>query len=57
MDDLAERAPYYAAFFVSPTRNELMKLVTMSPVLIDNCDGLVNNTGCFDLVGTKMNFQ
>uniref|UniRef100_A0A914WE67 guanylate cyclase n=1 Tax=Plectus sambesii TaxID=2011161 RepID=A0A914WE67_9BILA len=54
MDDLAERAPYYAAFYVSPTRTELMKVVTMNPVLLEKCNGLANNTGCFDLQMTDV---
>uniref|UniRef100_A0A914X2T4 Guanylate cyclase n=1 Tax=Plectus sambesii TaxID=2011161 RepID=A0A914X2T4_9BILA len=54
MDDLAERAPFYAAFFVSPSRNELMKVVTMNPLMMDNCDGVANSTGCFDLQMTDV---
>uniref|UniRef100_A0A914X4J3 guanylate cyclase n=1 Tax=Plectus sambesii TaxID=2011161 RepID=A0A914X4J3_9BILA len=54
MDDLAERAPYYAAFYVSPSRTELMKVVTMNPVLFEKCNELANNNGCFDLQMTDM---
>ncbi|KAI6205056.1 hypothetical protein M3Y94_00749300 [Aphelenchoides besseyi] len=49
MDDLAERAAVYAAFYVAPNRDEVMKLVEMNPYFLTNCDGLVNRSGCMEL--------
>uniref|UniRef100_A0AC34FI03 Receptor ligand binding region domain-containing protein n=1 Tax=Panagrolaimus sp. ES5 TaxID=591445 RepID=A0AC34FI03_9BILA len=49
MDDLAERAGIYAAFFVSPTRDTVLKVVEMTPFAVDNCDGIRNKSGCFEL--------
>ncbi|KAH7701828.1 Protein GCY-8, partial [Aphelenchoides avenae] len=49
MDDLAERAAVYAAFWVTPNRDEVVKFVEMNPYPMQNCDGLVNKSGCFDL--------
>jgi guanylate cyclase len=52
MDDLAERAAVYAAFYVSPNRDEILKLVEMVPFQVQNCDGLVNKSGCMELVSS-----
>lgn len=49
MDDLADRAPVFAAFYVAPNRDKPMKMVTMTSFMLANCDGLANRTGCFDL--------
>ncbi|KAI6173196.1 hypothetical protein M3Y98_01056200 [Aphelenchoides besseyi] len=49
MDDLAERAAVYAAFYVAPNRDEVMKLVEINPYFLTNCDGLVNRSGCMEL--------
>uniref|UniRef100_A0A1I7RIW4 Guanylate cyclase n=1 Tax=Bursaphelenchus xylophilus TaxID=6326 RepID=A0A1I7RIW4_BURXY len=49
MDDLADRAPVFAAFYVAPTRDKPMKMVTMTSYAVAGCDGLANRTGCFDL--------
>uniref|UniRef100_A0A914EN51 Guanylate cyclase n=1 Tax=Acrobeloides nanus TaxID=290746 RepID=A0A914EN51_9BILA len=49
MDDLAERAGVYGAFFVAPNRDEVVKTVEMIPYLVDNCDGIKNRSGCFEL--------
>ncbi|KAI1712050.1 receptor family ligand binding region domain-containing protein [Ditylenchus destructor] len=54
MDDLAERAAIYAAFYVAPNRDEVMKMVEMNPIPIQNCDGIVNRSGCFDLNVTNI---
>uniref|UniRef100_A0A915CU52 Receptor ligand binding region domain-containing protein n=1 Tax=Ditylenchus dipsaci TaxID=166011 RepID=A0A915CU52_9BILA len=54
MDDLAERAAVYAAFYVAPNRDEVMKMVVMNPVPMSNCDGLVNRSGCFELKLTDL---
>uniref|UniRef100_A0A914QE74 Receptor ligand binding region domain-containing protein n=1 Tax=Panagrolaimus davidi TaxID=227884 RepID=A0A914QE74_9BILA len=49
MDDLAERAGIYAAFFVSPNRDAVLKVVEMTPYAVENCDGIRNKSGCFEL--------
>lgn len=49
MDDLAERAGIYAAFFVSPNRDAVLKVVEMTPFAVANCDGIKNKSGCFEL--------
>uniref|UniRef100_A0A914YHR3 Receptor ligand binding region domain-containing protein n=1 Tax=Panagrolaimus superbus TaxID=310955 RepID=A0A914YHR3_9BILA len=49
MDDLAERAGIYAAFYVTPNRDEILKVVEMNPFALTNCDGVINRSGCFEL--------
>uniref|UniRef100_A0A1I7T113 Guanylate cyclase n=1 Tax=Caenorhabditis tropicalis TaxID=1561998 RepID=A0A1I7T113_9PELO len=49
MDDVADRAPIFSAFFISPNRDKVMKMVNMESELISNCDGLKNKSGCFQL--------
>uniref|UniRef100_A0A914GTY0 guanylate cyclase n=1 Tax=Globodera rostochiensis TaxID=31243 RepID=A0A914GTY0_GLORO len=49
MDDLAERAAVYAAFYVAPNRDDVMKMVEMAPLPSPNCDGIINKSGCFEL--------
>ncbi|CAI4222117.1 unnamed protein product [Auanema sp. JU1783] len=49
MDDIVDRAPIFAAFYISPKRDEVMKMVTMNSELANNCDGLKNRSGCFIL--------
>uniref|UniRef100_A0AC34QKF2 Guanylate cyclase n=1 Tax=Panagrolaimus sp. JU765 TaxID=591449 RepID=A0AC34QKF2_9BILA len=49
MDDLADRAPLFAAFFIAPNRDKVMKMVHMESIPIPNCDGVANHSGCFDL--------
>uniref|UniRef100_A0AC34GW29 Guanylate cyclase n=1 Tax=Panagrolaimus sp. ES5 TaxID=591445 RepID=A0AC34GW29_9BILA len=49
MDDLAERAGIYAAFYVTPNRDEILKVVEMNPFALTNCDGIINKSGCFEL--------
>ncbi|VDK19510.1 unnamed protein product [Anisakis simplex] len=53
MDDLAERAPFYAAFLVQTTRDQPTKLVEMEPVLLPKCDGYKTHSGCYNLVGNE----
>jgi len=50
MDDIAERAPLFAAFYVEPGRDKVMPIVSMEPVMVEKCDGVRNQTGCIDLV-------
>lgn len=50
MDDRAERASLYRGFFVSPTSDQVLSMVNMEPTMIDNCDGILNKTGCYDIV-------
>ncbi|VDK50104.1 unnamed protein product [Cylicostephanus goldi] len=49
MDDIAERAPVYAAFYVPANSDNVKKINEIEPKLIKNCDGLKTRTGCFDL--------
>uniref|UniRef100_A0A0M3HPB8 guanylate cyclase n=1 Tax=Ascaris lumbricoides TaxID=6252 RepID=A0A0M3HPB8_ASCLU len=49
MDDLADRAPFIGAFYVSVSHEQLMKMVTMESTLIPKCDGLKDKIGCFQL--------
>lgn len=50
MDDLADRAPIFAAFYINPTKEQVTKMVSMESRLLPNCDGLRNKSGCFELV-------
>ncbi|KAI6229710.1 Guanylate cyclase [Aphelenchoides fujianensis] len=54
MDDLAERAAVYAAFYVAPNRDEVMKMVEMKPFQVTKCNGLANKSGCMDLKLTDL---
>ncbi|KAI6221063.1 Guanylate cyclase [Aphelenchoides besseyi] len=54
MDDLADRAPSFAAFFISPNRDKILKIVSMEYLSIPKCDGLVNRSGCYDLKMTDV---
>ncbi|KAF8371533.1 gcy-23 [Pristionchus pacificus] len=55
MDDLAERAPIYAAFFINPNRDTVMKMTEMEPVMRGSeCDGLKQKTACYDLKITDL---
>ncbi|CAJ0605270.1 unnamed protein product [Cylicocyclus nassatus] len=54
LDDLAERVPYYSAFFVDRNRNQITPFANMVPSLIANCDGLKTGTGCFSLNVTEV---
>uniref|UniRef100_A0A8R1I1L4 guanylate cyclase n=2 Tax=Caenorhabditis japonica TaxID=281687 RepID=A0A8R1I1L4_CAEJA len=49
MDDVADRAPIFSAFYISPTRDKVLKMVNMESEMISNCDGLKNKSGCFQL--------
>uniref|UniRef100_A0A0N4ZBT9 Guanylate cyclase n=1 Tax=Parastrongyloides trichosuri TaxID=131310 RepID=A0A0N4ZBT9_PARTI len=49
MDDLSERVSSYAAFYVAPNKEEIVKFIEMEPILKSNCDGLKTKTGCFDM--------
>ncbi|CAI4231808.1 unnamed protein product [Auanema sp. JU1783] len=52
MDDLAERAPQYSAFLVSPNSDNVKKINDIEPKILSNCDGLKTKSGCFDLIIT-----
>uniref|UniRef100_A0A914VK51 Receptor ligand binding region domain-containing protein n=1 Tax=Plectus sambesii TaxID=2011161 RepID=A0A914VK51_9BILA len=54
MDDQAERVPLYAVFFVDPEQAELTKIISIEPRRMPNCDGLINNTGCFEMFLTDV---
>uniref|UniRef100_A0A158PBL1 Guanylate cyclase n=1 Tax=Angiostrongylus cantonensis TaxID=6313 RepID=A0A158PBL1_ANGCA len=54
MDDLAERAPVYAVFYVPPNSDTVRKVNEIEPKLIEKCDGLKTKTGCVDLQITEV---
>ncbi|GMT25293.1 hypothetical protein PFISCL1PPCAC_16590, partial [Pristionchus fissidentatus] len=55
MDDLGERAPIYAAFFIHPNRDAVMKMTEMEPLMRGSeCDGLKTKSGCYDLKITDL---
>ncbi|VDK44190.1 unnamed protein product, partial [Cylicostephanus goldi] len=54
LDDLAERIPYYSAFFVDKNRNQITPFANIIPSLVANCDGLKTGTGCFSLNVTEV---
>ncbi|VDM55262.1 unnamed protein product [Angiostrongylus costaricensis] len=54
MDDLAERAPVYAVFYVPPNSDTVRKVNKIEPKLIEKCDGLKTKTGCVDLQITEV---
>ncbi|CAJ0602166.1 unnamed protein product [Cylicocyclus nassatus] len=58
MDDIAERAPLYRGFFVSPNSDQVdskvLSMVHMEPTMIPNCDGLRSKSGCYEIVVTDM---
>lgn len=54
MDDRAERAPLYRGFFVSPNSDQVLPMVHMEPTMVDNCDGLANKSGCYDIIVTDI---
>ncbi|VDP13282.1 unnamed protein product [Onchocerca flexuosa] len=54
MDDLADRVPNLAAFYVPANGKQISKIVNMSSKLKPNCDGLLNKHGCYDLLMTDM---
>ncbi|VDK18819.1 unnamed protein product [Anisakis simplex] len=54
MDDRADRAPLYRAFFVSPLRDQALPMVNMEPTFVNGCDGLINRSGCYEIVITDL---
>ncbi|PAV74655.1 hypothetical protein WR25_25652 [Diploscapter pachys] len=54
MDDVAERAPVYAAFYIQANSDSVKKVNEIEPHLIENCDGLKTKTGCYDLTITDL---
>uniref|UniRef100_A0A0R3RFQ9 Guanylate cyclase n=1 Tax=Elaeophora elaphi TaxID=1147741 RepID=A0A0R3RFQ9_9BILA len=54
MDDLADRIPNLAAFYVPPNGKKTSKIANMSSKLKSNCNGIVNNFGCYDLLVTDV---
>ncbi|CAI2351204.1 unnamed protein product [Caenorhabditis sp. 36 PRJEB53466] len=54
MDDRAERAPLYRGFFVSPNSDQVLPMVHMEPTMLDNCDGIANKSGCYEIVVTDI---
>ncbi|EFO91040.1 hypothetical protein CRE_16553 [Caenorhabditis remanei] len=54
MDDIAERAPVYAAFYVPPNSDNVRKVCELEPVLLTNCDGTKTGNGCYELQITDL---
>ncbi|KAK5973192.1 Guanylate cyclase, partial [Trichostrongylus colubriformis] len=54
MDDIAERAPVYAAFYVAANSDTVKRVNGIEPKMIEKCDGLKTKTGCFDLQITDL---
>lgn len=54
MDDRAERAPLYRGFFVSPNSDQVLPMVHMEPTMLDNCDGIANKSGCYEIIVTDI---
>ncbi|PIC35311.1 hypothetical protein B9Z55_014705 [Caenorhabditis nigoni] len=54
MDDIAERAPVYAAFYVPPNSDTVRKVCELEPVLLNNCDGTKTGNGCYELQITDL---
>jgi hypothetical protein len=50
MDDMADRVPLFAAFYIAPNRDQILKMVSMEAFVVPNCNGLTNKTGCYDWV-------
>ncbi|VDM67810.1 unnamed protein product [Strongylus vulgaris] len=57
LDDLAERLPFYSAFFVDKNRNQVTPIANMAPMLMGNCDGLKTGTGCFQIVSVVYYYE
>uniref|UniRef100_A0A0K0EE46 Guanylate cyclase n=1 Tax=Strongyloides stercoralis TaxID=6248 RepID=A0A0K0EE46_STRER len=49
LDDRAERAAQYGAFYINPDKDDVVKMVDMEPIFLTKCDGLKTKTGCFEL--------
>ncbi|EFO23835.2 RGC/RGC protein kinase [Loa loa] len=54
MDDLADRVPNLAAFYVPTNGKKILKIVNMSSKLRPNCDGILSKFGCYDLLVTDV---
>ncbi|KAK0400352.1 hypothetical protein QR680_003461 [Steinernema hermaphroditum] len=54
LDDLADRAPLFAAFYIAPNKDKVLKMVNMESVLLSNCNGIRNQSGCYDLKMTDV---
>ncbi|KAK5977381.1 Guanylate cyclase [Trichostrongylus colubriformis] len=54
LDDLAERIPFYSAFFVDKDRDQVKAFANMAPSMVANCDGLKTGTGCFEINVTEV---
>ncbi|CAB3409839.1 unnamed protein product [Caenorhabditis bovis] len=54
MDDRSERAALYRGFFVSPNSEQVMPMVHMEPTMVDNCDGIANKSGCYEIIVTDI---
>ncbi|KAI6239704.1 Guanylate cyclase [Aphelenchoides fujianensis] len=49
LDDVADRAPLFAAFYIAPNRDKILKMVSMEFHPLPNCDGIANRSGCYDI--------
>uniref|UniRef100_A0AC35UBX1 Guanylate cyclase n=1 Tax=Rhabditophanes sp. KR3021 TaxID=114890 RepID=A0AC35UBX1_9BILA len=54
LDDRAERAAQYGAFYANHEKEDVLKILDMDPVFKSQCDGLKTKTGCYDLKVTDV---
>uniref|UniRef100_A0A914UQG7 guanylate cyclase n=1 Tax=Plectus sambesii TaxID=2011161 RepID=A0A914UQG7_9BILA len=55
LDDLAERIPHYAGYYVAKNFLEQQKIVSIQPERLTNCNGLLDGSGCYRLILTEIN--
>uniref|UniRef100_A0A0N4Z5Y0 Guanylate cyclase n=1 Tax=Parastrongyloides trichosuri TaxID=131310 RepID=A0A0N4Z5Y0_PARTI len=54
LDDRAERAAQYGAFYINPDRDDVVKMIEMEPVFLAKCDSTKTKTGCVELKVTDI---
>ncbi|CAG9531282.1 unnamed protein product [Cercopithifilaria johnstoni] len=54
MDDLADRVPNLAAFYIPANGKKVSKIANITPKLQKNCNGIVKKFGCYDLLVTDV---
>ncbi|RCN33040.1 hypothetical protein ANCCAN_21141 [Ancylostoma caninum] len=48
-DDLAERIPFYSAFFVDKNKNQVTRFADMVPRMIKTCDSVKTGSRCYEI--------
>ncbi|KAL6737167.1 hypothetical protein Aduo_010834 [Ancylostoma duodenale] len=54
LDDLAERIPFYSAFFVDKNKNQVTRFADMIPEMISRCDSVKTGSRCFQIKVTEL---